>query len=58
MGPYSIREMLLWIGGMVVAATIIILAVIYVTDNFLIPHDPTDPLTIRGGLKPDRNQKK
>jgi hypothetical protein len=57
-GPYSIREILLWIGGMVVAATIIILAVIYVTDNFLIPRDPTDPLTIRGGLKPGGNQKK
>ena len=42
---------------MLVAATIIILAVIYVTDNFLVPHDPTDPLMIRGGLKPDQDIK-
>jgi hypothetical protein len=53
--PYSIREILLWIGGMLVAVAITtILGVIDVLDNYLAVHDPSDPLTAQGGLKPNQ----
>ena len=41
----------MWIAGVRVAAGIAILAVLYVVDHFIAPHDPTDPLTIKGGLE-------
>jgi hypothetical protein len=51
-GGYSVKEVLLWVGGMAVAAVITILAVIWATDT-LDPRDPADPLTKAGGLEAD-----
>jgi hypothetical protein len=51
----STKELLMWIAGMLVAAGITILAVIYLVDHFIAPHDSSDPLTIKGGL--DRQQR-
>jgi hypothetical protein len=51
----STKELLMWIAGMLAAAGIAILAVLYVVDHFIAPHDPTDPLTVNGGL--DRQQR-
>jgi hypothetical protein len=45
----------MWIAGMLVAAGITILAVIYLVDHFIAPHDSSDPLIIKGGL--DRQQR-
>ena len=50
----STKEVLLWIAGLLVATAITILGAFYVVDHFLAPHDPTDPLTSKGGL--DRQQ--
>ena len=41
----------MWIGGMSVAAVIVISGLIYVVDTFLAFHDPSDPLTPQAGLK-------
>ena len=41
----------MWITGMLVVAGIMILALLYVVDHFIAPHDPTDPLTVKGGLE-------
>lgn len=41
----STKELLMWIAGMLVAAGIPILAVIYLVDHFIAPHDSSDPLT-------------
>jgi hypothetical protein len=51
----STKELAMWITGMLVVAGIMILALLYVVDHFIAPHDPTDPLTIKGGL--DRQQR-
>jgi hypothetical protein len=45
---------LLWITGLLVATAITMWGAFYVVDNFIAPHDPTDPLTSKGGL--DRQQ--
>jgi hypothetical protein len=47
----STKELAMWITGMLVIAGIMILALLYVVDHFIAPHDPTDPLTIKGGLE-------
>jgi hypothetical protein len=43
------KELLLWIVGLSFAGVITIWAAFYVVDNFIPPHDPADPLTIKGG---------
>ena len=50
----SIKETALWIVGMLVAAGITILAALYEVNNFIAPHDQSDPLTVKGGLKPEQ----
>jgi hypothetical protein len=50
----SIKETVLWIVGMLVAAGITIFGALYVVNNFIASHDPTDPLTVKGGLKPEQ----
>jgi hypothetical protein len=49
--------MAVWLIGMLVAAGLTILAVLYVVDVFIHPADPTDPLTRQGGLKPEQAPK-
>jgi hypothetical protein len=41
---------LLWIAGLLVAATITIWDAFYVVDHFIAQHDPTEPLASKGGL--------
>jgi hypothetical protein len=41
--------------GLLMAAGILILGSFYVVNNFIAPHDPTDPLTANGGLKPKQS---
>jgi hypothetical protein len=53
----SIKETTLWIIGMLVAAAITIWGAFYVVNNFIAPHDPTDPLTVKRGLKPEQSPK-
>jgi hypothetical protein len=53
MGDYSIKEILAWIGGMVLAAVIVIFGVMYAV-QFIAPPNPDDPLTRAGGLKADQ----
>lgn len=49
-GTYPVREILFWIGGMLVAAAIAIFGVICLVDAYLAFHDPAD-VTIQGDLK-------
>jgi hypothetical protein len=49
-GDYSAKEILMWIGGMVVAAMIVIFGVIMVVDMYLAFQDPSDPMEQRRGL--------
>lgn len=57
-GEFSTKELLLWIAGLLVAAGIVIVGAIYAVNNFIAPHDPSDPLTNQGGLeKQDLKQK-
>jgi hypothetical protein len=43
-GGYSAKEILMWIGGTLVAAMIVIFCVIMVVDMYLSFRDPNDPL--------------
>lgn len=48
---FSTKEVLLWLGGMLVAAAITILGAIWVVDALVDPRDTNDPLAKAGGLK-------
>jgi hypothetical protein len=50
-GTYPAREILMWIGGMLVAAAIAIFGVICLVDAYLAVHDPADALSIQRDLK-------
>jgi hypothetical protein len=41
LGDYSIKELLVWLGGMLVAGAFTILGAFYVVDNFVAPRDHT-----------------
>jgi len=49
----SIRELLMWIGGMLVAAVVTVLGLFYWIDNVAM-HDTDDPFERQGGLSPDQ----
>jgi hypothetical protein len=51
LGEYSTKTLLIWLGGMLVAAAIAILISFYVVDHFLAAHNQQDPVTKQGGLK-------
>jgi hypothetical protein len=51
----SIKEMLAWIGGMLLAAALVILGVIFAVDRLVDPPNLEDPLTRQGGLKADQD---
>jgi hypothetical protein len=50
-GTYPAREILVWIGGMLIAAAIAIFGVICLVDAYLAVHDPADALSIQRDLK-------
>jgi hypothetical protein len=50
-GTYPAREILMWIGGMLMAAAIAIFGVIFLVDAYLAVHDPADALVIQRDLK-------
>lgn len=50
-GTYPAREILTWIGGMLIAAAIAIFGVIYAVDAYLAFHKSADTLEIKGDLK-------
>lgn len=50
-GTYPAREILMWIGGMLIAAAIAIFGVIYAVDAYLALHEPADTFEIKGDLK-------
>jgi hypothetical protein len=50
-GTYPAREILMWIGGMLVAAAVAIFGVICLVDAYLAVHDPADALSIQRDLK-------
>jgi len=51
-GDYSIKEILAWGGGLLLAAALVILGVIFSVDRLVDPPSLEDPLTRQGGLKP------
>jgi hypothetical protein len=53
---FSLKEAAAWIGGMLVAAAIVVLVMIQVVD-YIAPHDAGDPLVNQGGLKPEQEPK-
>ena len=53
-GDYSIKEILAWIGGMLLAAALVILGVIFAVDRLVDPPNLYDPLTKQGGLNADQ----
>jgi hypothetical protein len=50
-GTYPAREILMWIGGMLVAAAIAIFGVTCLVDAYLAVHDPADALSIQRDFK-------
>jgi hypothetical protein len=50
----STKETLLWIVGMLFAAGITIVGLIWVVNNVIAPRDRTDPLMTKGGLSKDQ----
>lgn len=54
----SAKEIMLWIGGLLVAGAITILGAIWAVDSYLAFHDPNDPLTEQGGLAPAQDTKR
>jgi hypothetical protein len=51
-GDFSIRDILLWLAGLLVAGVLVVLAVNSVVRHYLNPSNPNDPLTKQGGLSP------
>ena len=49
-GDYSAKEILMWIGGTLVAVMIVIFGVILVVDTYLAFRDPSDPPEQQRGL--------
>jgi len=54
---FSIKGMLAWIGGLLVASVLTILGAIYVVDHYIHPPNMDDPLARQGGLKPEQEPK-
>jgi hypothetical protein len=54
-GTYPAREILMWIGGMLVAAAIAIFGVIHLVDACVDFHDPDDAPAVQGDLKSGRD---
>ncbi len=54
-GTYAAREILFWIGSMLVAAAIAIFGVIYLVDAYLAFEEPADVTVIQGDLKPGQD---
>lgn len=44
----------MWVGGVLLAAVLVIFGVLFAVDIFLNVHDPNDPLERAGGLMPDQ----
>jgi hypothetical protein len=57
-GTTPAREILMWIGGMLVAAAIAIFGVICLVDAYLAVHDPADALSIQRDLKSGRDDQR
>ena len=53
-GDYSAREILMWIGGVLVAVVIVIFGVIMVVDTYLAFRDPSDPLEQQRALSQEQ----
>jgi hypothetical protein len=53
-GEYSAREILMWIGGTLVAVMIVIFGVILVVDTYLAFRDPSDPLEQQRSLSQEQ----
>lgn len=49
-GDYSAKEIMSWVGGMLIAVAIVIFGVIMVVDTYLAFRDPSDPQERQGGL--------
>ena len=52
----SAKEAWMWVGGLLVAAVILIFGMRLLVDNYIAPHDPGDPLTT-GGLNRQQDPK-
>jgi hypothetical protein len=55
-GGYSAKELLMWIGGTLVAVMIVIFGVIMVVDTYLAFRDPSDPIEQQRRLSQEPTQ--
>jgi hypothetical protein len=57
-GGYSAKEILMWIGGTLVVAMIVIFGVILVVDMYLDFRDPNDPIEQERSLSQEQEATK
>jgi hypothetical protein len=55
---FSMREILVFAVGMVLATVLTVLGTFYFLKNYLVLHDPSDPLVKQGGLEPSQEIKR
>ena len=58
-GPmFSMREILVFVAGMVLATVLTVLGTFYFLRNYILLHDSRDPLVKQGGLRPSQEIKR
>jgi hypothetical protein len=55
---FSMREILVFVVGMVLATVLTVLGTFYFLKNYILLHDSRDPLVKQGGLKPSQEIKR
>jgi uncharacterized membrane protein len=55
---FSMREIVVFVAGMVLATVLTVLGTFYFLKNYILLHDSHDPLVKQGGLKPSQEIKR
>jgi hypothetical protein len=55
---FSMREILVFVAGMVLATVLTVLGTFYFLRNYILLHDSRDPLVKQGGLRPSQEIKR
>jgi hypothetical protein len=55
---FSKREILVFVAGLLLATVLALWGTFYALNNYVLLHDPSDPLVKQGGLKPHQEIRK
>ena len=55
---FRTREILMFSAGLLLATSLTLWGTFYALNNYVMLHDPSDPLVKQGGLKPSQQSKR